>query len=128
MDISTYIFRVTFKQSRADEDNSPPIGIEIGNDVWIGYGAIILDGANIGTGAIIGAGTVVKGVIPPYSIFIGNPGKVIKYRFSEREIDMLLKSEWWDLPIDKLKKLESYLYSKDVESFVEIVDKLKNAV
>ena len=128
MDISTYIFRVAFKKSRTDEDNFPPRGIKIGNDVWIGYGAIILDGANIGTGAIIGAGAVVRGNIPPYAIVIGNPGIVIKYRFSEKEIEMLLKSEWWDLPPDQLLKIESYLYSKDVESFVWNVEKLRYAV
>lgn len=128
VDVTTYIFRVAFKKSRTDEDNFPPRGIKIGNDVWIGYGAIILDGANIGTGAIIGAGAVVRGNIPPYAIVIGNPGVVIKYRFSEREIDMLLKSEWWDLPAVQLLKLESYLYSKDVESFVENVNKLKHAI
>lgn len=128
MDISTYIFHVAFKKSRTDEDNFPSIGIKIGNDVWIGYWAIILDGANIGTGAIIGAGAVVRGNIPPYAIAIGNPGTIIKYRFSEKDINMLLKSEWWELPADQLLKIESYLYSKDVETFVSKVKELKNAV
>lgn len=128
MDISTYIFRVAFKGTRVDEDNFPPRGIIIGNDVWVGYGAIILDGSNIGTGAIIGAGTVIRGHIPPYAIVTGNPGRVIKYRFSEMEIEMLLGSEWWDLPAEQLIKVESYLYSKDVESFVLNVTKLREAV
>lgn len=56
--------------------------ITIGNDVWIGRNALILSGANIGDGAVIGAGAVVAGNIPPYSIAIGNPAKVIKYRFT----------------------------------------------
>lgn len=56
--------------------------VNIGNDVWIGRNALILSGANVGNGAVIGAGAVVAGNIPPYSIAVGNPAKVIKQRFT----------------------------------------------
>lgn len=96
--------------------------------MWIGYGSIILDGANIGTGAIIGAGSVIRGNIPPYAIVIGNPGIVVKYRFNDEEIQMLLGSEWWLLSKENLLKINHLLYSKDVKTFVSIAKKLKTAV
>jgi acetyltransferase-like isoleucine patch superfamily enzyme len=70
----------------------------IGHDVWIGEKVIVLDGVTIGTGAIIAAGSVVTKDVAPYTIVGGVPAKQIKYRFEEREIDLLLKSEWWDYP------------------------------
>lgn len=76
----------------------------IGHDVWIGEKAIVLDGVTIGTGAIIAAGSVVTKDVSPYAIVGGVPAKQIKYRFEEKEIDLLLKSEWWDYPEDWLAK------------------------
>ncbi len=72
----------------------------IGHDVWIGSRAIILPGVTIGTGAIIGAGAVVAKDVPAYAIAVGNPARVVKYRFEQPLIDRLLQSEWWayDLP------------------------------
>ncbi len=76
--------------------------IEIGNDVWIGTRAIVLDGVVIGTGAVIAAGSVVTKDIPPYAIVGGVPAKIIKYRFSEEVISGLLGSRWWDLDIEEI--------------------------
>ncbi len=72
----------------------------IGHDVWIGSRAIVLPGVMVGTGAIIGAGAVVAKDVPAYAIVVGNPAKVVKYRFEQSLIDRLLQSEWWtyDLP------------------------------
>ncbi|RGN42095.1 antibiotic acetyltransferase [Bacteroides sp. AF16-49] len=72
--------------------------INIGNDVWIGNGAIIMDGITVGNGAIIGARALVTKDIPPYAIVGGIPAKIIKYRFDEETINLLQKSQWWDLP------------------------------
>lgn len=70
--------------------------ILIGNDVWIGANAIILDGIIIGDGAIIGANSVITGDVEPYSIVVGTPGKVVKYRFTDEEINFLLEFKWWN--------------------------------
>lgn len=70
----------------------------IGNDVWIGTRATILDGVKIGDGAVIAAGAVVTKDVPPYAIVGGVPAKIIKYRFSEEKINRLLASKWWDDP------------------------------
>lgn len=70
--------------------------VEIGNDVWIGERAIILDGITIGSGAIIAAGSVVTKNVQPYAVVGGVPAKFIRYRFSEAQIEFLLKFNWWD--------------------------------
>jgi acetyltransferase-like isoleucine patch superfamily enzyme len=76
----------------------------IGNDVWIGTKAIIMGGITIGNGVIIGAGSIVTKDLPDYSIAVGIPAKVIKYRFDKPIIDKLKEINWWDLPEEKLKE------------------------
>ena len=70
--------------------------IKIGNDVWIGARAIIMDGITIGDGSIVAAGAVVTKDVPPYAIVCGVPAKVLRYRFDEAEIEYLIKFEWWN--------------------------------
>ena len=76
----------------------------IGNDVWIGYKAMIMAGVTIGDGAIIASRSVVTKDVAPYSIVGGNPAKEIKKRFSEEKIEKLLKLKWWDWDIEKITK------------------------
>jgi virginiamycin A acetyltransferase len=77
----------------------------IGNDVWIGGNAIILPSANrIGDGAVIGAGAVVTKDVPDFAIVIGNPARILKYRFSKKVQDQIKASKWWDLDIEQLKE------------------------
>lgn len=78
--------------------------VEIGNDVWICEGAIIVGGVKIGDGAIIGAGAVVVNDVPPYAIVGGVPGRVIRYRFEEDEIKKLQKTCWWNKDDDWIRK------------------------
>ena len=76
--------------------------IVVGNDVWIGYEAVILAGVTIGDGAIIGARAVVTRDVPPYTIVGGVPAKPIRKRFAEKDIASLLAIKWWDWPAKKL--------------------------
>lgn len=78
---------------------------KIGNDVWIGARALILDGINIGDGAIIAAGAVVTKDVPPYAIVGGVPAKVIRSRFEPAVIETLLKWQWWHLSDEVLALL-----------------------
>ncbi len=79
--------------------------LEIGNDVWIGANAVILPEVNrIGDGAVIGAGAVVNRDVPPYAVVLGNPARVVKYRFSEEVIARLLEEKWWEKDLAELAK------------------------
>ena len=91
--------------------------IVIGHDVFIGMNVTILDGVTIGNGAVIGAGAVVSKNIPPYSVAIGNPIKIIKYRFPEEVCLELEKMCWWDFPEEQLLQVEKYFF--DVEEFIK---------
>ncbi|MBN2525319.1 MAG: CatB-related O-acetyltransferase [Deltaproteobacteria bacterium] len=74
----------------------------VGNDVWIGYESLVLPGSRIGDGAIIGARAVVSGTVPPYAIVAGNRATVIRNRFDDETIALLLKLKWWDWPPKKV--------------------------
>lgn len=76
----------------------------IGNDVWVGVGANVMGGVTIGTGAIIGAHTFVNKDVPPYSIVVGVPGRIIKYRFENQTINKLLLSKYWQYKPEDAKK------------------------
>ena len=77
----------------------------IGNDVWIGQNATILPGVHIGDGAIIGANSVVGSNVLPYSIVAGNPASLLRKRFDDEMIDLLLRFKWWDKSIDEINAL-----------------------
>lgn len=77
--------------------------LEIGSDVWIGANAVVLPEVNrIGHGAVIGAGAVVGRDVPDYAVVLGNPGRVVKYRFDPDTIETLLAERWWDQDLDTL--------------------------
>ena len=86
----------------------------IGHDVWLGYGALVLPGAQIGNGVIIGAGAVVRGSIPDYAIVTGNPGTVRRYRFAPDDIKRMLHLTWWDWPAKAVAQAETALLSGDI--------------
>lgn len=91
--------------------------VEIGNDVWIGVGAIILDGVTIGDGAVIAAGAVVVNNVDPYVIVGGVPAKNIKKRFTDQQIEFLLRDKWWE----KSHKYVADNYQKftNIENYIQ---------
>jgi acetyltransferase-like isoleucine patch superfamily enzyme len=105
---SPLFYRVnnTFRKKLIDKDVAflEYMKIEIGNDVWIGSRAIVLDGVSIGDGAIIAAGAVVTKDVPPYAIVGGVPAKFIRYRFEQEKIEKLLKLQWWTWPLSDIQK------------------------
>ena len=86
--------------------NSPPVVPQIthiGHDVWVGHGAFILPGVKIGNGAVVAAQSVVTKDVPAYAVVAGSPARILRYRFSDDEIEALLLSNWWDYAPWELK-------------------------
>lgn len=90
--------------------------IIIGSDVWIGRNAILLGDITIGHGAIIGAFAVVARDIPPYSIVVGNPAKIIRYRFTPEQIKKLLEIQWWNWSDEMVKERKDDM--KDINRLI----------
>lgn len=88
--------------------------ITVGNDVWIGYEAVILAGVTLGDGAIVGARSVVTRDVPPYTIVGGVPARPIRRRFSQETIAALLALQWWDWPLERLSAALPALQAGDL--------------
>lgn len=118
--VTTFPLRIAFGDPLAGKDGHPASKGEtrIGNDVWIGFRAMVLSGVNIGDGAVIGAGAVVAADVPPYAIVGGNPAKVIRYRFSPKEIQKLLELRWWEWDVNKIKTNAPLLCSTNIEKLI----------
>ena len=118
--ITTYPFNVIFPDFSYIQGHPTTNGdINIGNDVWIGTNALILSGVNIGNGAIIGAGAVVVHDVPAYAVAVGNPAMVKFYRFSEEQIIELEKIQWWNWPIETIKKNIPQLLDDSIQEFLD---------
>ncbi len=118
--LSTYPFPIFFEEWNLDKKNITSAwdnkgDIVIGNDVWIGYEAVVLPGVHIGDGAIIGTRAVVTKDIPPYTIVGGIPAKEIKKRFNQNTIDKLQQIQWWNWPFDKIQKFLPNIMNGEVD-------------
>lgn len=91
--------------------------VTLGHDVWLGHGAIVLPGVTIGTGAAIGAGTVVTKDVPPFAVVVGNPGRVLRFRFPEEIRASLLRIAWWHWPREKLAAALKEIRALSAEEF-----------
>lgn len=93
--------------------------ITVGNDVWIAYRATIMEGVTIGDGAIIAAGSVVTKDVPAYGIVGGNPAKLIKYRFTPKQIAKLTKMKWWDWSDKDIVTCLKLIRSSDLDALYD---------
>ncbi|MCU7937763.1 MAG: CatB-related O-acetyltransferase [gamma proteobacterium symbiont of Bathyaustriella thionipta] len=105
-------FQQSILKSKAKVAGYKKGNVVIGNGVWIGDSVILLSGVHIGNGAVIGAGSVVTKSIPDYAIAVGNPAKVIKFRFDQEVINIVSRIDWWNWDKNKLKKNRE-LFEKD---------------
>ena len=112
--LSTYTFPLFYEEWELEKSNITTAwdnkgNIVIGNDVWIGYEAVIMAGGHIGDGAIIAARAVVTKDVPPYTIVGGTPAKEIRKRFDAEVIEQLLTQKWWDWSTDKIHQCLPYI-------------------
>jgi acetyltransferase-like isoleucine patch superfamily enzyme len=114
-----WVSNYNFSEKMACESCTTSKGdVIIGNDVWIGDGALILSGVSIGDGAIIAARAVVTKDVQPYEIVGGNPAKHIRYRFSKAQIEKLLMIHWWEWPIEKIQAEFDLILSTKIDQFI----------
>jgi acetyltransferase-like isoleucine patch superfamily enzyme len=104
-------------------DTGPTV---IGNDVFVGVGAIVLGGVTVGDGAVIGAGAVVSKPVPPYAVVAGNPAQVARYRFESEIRERLLALRWWDWSDDQIRAMKKWFMS-DIESFLDEAERVHGA-
>lgn len=93
--------------------------IVVGNDVWIGTGAIIMSGVTIGDGAVVGARTVVTRNVAPYAMVGGAPMAFLRWRFHPVQIDRLHRIAWWDWDEEKIKANAHLMLQENVELFIQ---------
>jgi virginiamycin A acetyltransferase len=93
----------------------------VGNDVWIGYQALIMPGVKIGDGAIVAAKSVVVKDVPPYTVVGGNPAISLRQRFPDETIDALLKIAWWNWDIEKITRNLEKIVGADIEALKKCV-------
>lgn len=121
--LSTYVFPIFYEAwdhgMEVTEAWDKRGDITIGNDVWIGYEAVVLSGVTIGDGAVVGARAVVTKDVPPYTIVGGVPARSIRRRFSNETIDALLELKWWDWPLEKLSKNIQAIQHGDLEALMK---------
>ena len=125
--LSTYPFPIFYEEWEhgiwADKAWDNKGDIVIGNDVWIGYEAVIMAGVTIGDGAIIGTRAVVTKDVPPYTIVGGVPAKLIRKRFPDDVIERLLSLKWWDLPPETVSKIIKDMQEGNVDSVMLYLQK-----
>lgn len=109
---TTYPFVLFFAEDRPERliDARTKGATVIGHDVWIGLGATVMSGVKIGNGAVIGAKAVVAKDVPDYAIAVGNPAKVIRYRFNPKTVERLLALCWWNWELPKILANLDLLY------------------
>jgi acetyltransferase-like isoleucine patch superfamily enzyme len=129
--ITTFSFGHIFQSELGGDDiiGHPATNgdVVIGNDVWVGHGVTILSGVTVGDGAVLAANATVTKDVQPYEIVGGNPAKLIRRRFDDTLIDLLLELRWWDLPVETIREINDKLCAPPTESaLVDLITMTRN--
>ena len=121
--LSNYTFPLFFEEWGLNKKNVASAwdnkgDIIIGNDVWIGYEAVIMAGVHIGDGAVIAARAGVTKDVPPYTIVGGTPARKIRMRFEEETIAKLQQIQWWNWPVEKIRRSLPYIMEGTVDRLI----------
>jgi len=112
-----YIFGNGWEAAAPDKADLPYKGDTlVGNDVWIGYDALVMPGVTIGNGAIVSARSVVTSDVPAYAIVGGNPARTIRTRFPPETVELLNRLAWWDWPVERITRHLSAIVSGDIDA------------
>ena len=118
--ISTYPFQIFgngWEKAMPQPGDLPFKGdTVVGNDVWLGYEALVMPGVHIGDGAIVAARSVVVADVPPYAVVGGNPAKIIKQRFAPEVAEELAAIAWWNWPVEKITTHLAHIVAGDVHA------------
>ena len=121
--VSTYPFNALHPEFSHIEGHPRSKGdVRIGNDVWLGRGAVVLSGVTIGDGAAVGAYSVVTKDVPDYAIVGGNPAKLLKMRFPPEVVERLRAIQWWNWSPERVKRAVPYLQNSNIEEFIRLVN------
>jgi hypothetical protein len=93
--------------------------IVVGADSWIGYGALVLSGVTIGEGAVVGGGAVVAKDVRPYAVVVGNPAREVRRRFTDEQVEGLLRVRWWDWPDEMVEEHAGLVCSDRIDELIE---------
>jgi chloramphenicol O-acetyltransferase type B len=122
--VTTFPFTALWPEVKHIEGHPKSRGdVVIGNDVWVGAGAMLLSGTNLGDGCVVASRAVVNGTFAPYSIIIGNPARRVSSRFGPSLVERLQALTWWDWPRERLLKALPFMLQSDVETFVSAAER-----
>jgi len=112
-----YVFGNGWESSAPAAGTLPDKGdTVVGNDVWLGYEALVMPGVRIGDGAIVASRSVVVSDVPPYTIVGGNPARVLKQRFPDETVTALREIAWWNWPVEKITRNLQHIVGADIEA------------
>jgi acetyltransferase-like isoleucine patch superfamily enzyme len=122
--VSQYGLRAMLALPGADEDGFTHGrgDIVVGSDTWVTNGVTVMSGVTIGDGAVVGTKAVVAKDVRPYAVVVGNPAREIRRRFSDEQVEALLRIRWWDWPTEKVKEHVELLSSPDIDAFIARFD------
>lgn len=122
--VTTYPFPILWREQAGHIGGHPKSrgDVTIGNDVWLGTDSVIMSGVTIGDGSVVGARAVVTHDVPAYGIVVGNPARLVRYRFDSHTITRLQAIRWWDWSDERIAHYLPTMLSNDIAVFLDLAE------